>query len=127
MTSADRFEIPVRPRRRYPRAGGVEYEGDTTFTLRPAADRSEPELRTFVERLLGESPYQFGDFVDLPMPLWLVRDEETADAFRVSVRDGTIRLHVLPATESAGLAAFYERVRERSDCEWTVDCEATTA
>ena len=125
MTAGERFEIPVRPRRRYPRAGGLEYEGDTTFTLTPAVDRSEPALREFVEALLADGPYQFGDFIDLPMPLWLVRDAETDDTFRISVRDGTIRLHVLPETESAGLQGFYDRVCERSDCEWSVACDAT--
>lgn len=125
MTAGERFEIPVRPTRRYPRAGGLEYEGDTTFTLTPDADRTEPELRAFAESLLADGPYQYGDFIDLPMPLWLVRDRETGDAFRVSVRDGTIRLHVLPETEPPGLEAFYGRVRERSDCEWSVSCDAT--
>lgn len=124
MTSGERFEIPVRPSRRYPRAGGLEYEGDTTFVLDPDAERSEPELRGLVESLLDDGPYQFGDFIDMPMPLWLVRDRDTRDTFRVSARDGTVRLHVLPATESDGLEAFYGRICERTDCKWSVTCDA---
>jgi len=125
VTAGDRFEIPVRPRRYYPRAGGVEYQGDTTFTLTPAVDRSEPTLRDLVETVLAAGPYRFGDFIDLPMPLWLVRDGETSDTFRISVRDGTIRLHVLPATDSTGLEAFYDRVCRRSDCAWSVSRDVT--
>ena len=125
MTAGERFEIPVRPRRRYPRAGGLEYEGDTTFTLTPAVDRSEPALREFVEALLADGPYQFGDFIDLPMPLYLVRDDDTADVFRISIRGGCVQLHVLPATESAGLRSFYERLTARSDTTWRVECHTS--
>ncbi|MFC7133409.1 MULTISPECIES: hypothetical protein [Salinibaculum] len=119
------FEIPAHPERRYPYEGGVEYEGETVFTLTPGADRSSADLRDLVEATLTAGPYRHGDFFDLPMPLYLVRDDETADVFRISVRDGRVRLHVLPATESAGLRAFYDRLVARSDADWRVDCRTT--
>ena len=119
------FAIPAHPQRRYPYDGGVEYEGETVFTLTPDADRSEAALRELVEGTLSAGPYRHGDFFDLPMPLYLVRDDDTADVFRVSIRDGRVRLHVLPATESAGLRAFYERLVERSDTAWTVACRTS--
>ncbi|PSP95731.1 hypothetical protein BRC91_01180 [Halobacteriales archaeon QS_4_62_28] len=127
MTTDPSFSIPARPRRRYPRSGGVEYEGQTFFRLEPDADCANGELQALVERVIEDSPYRSGTFIDLPMALWLVRDDETADVFRVSVRDGCIRLHVLPETESAGLQRFYERLSARSDCEWRVECRSDIA
>jgi hypothetical protein len=124
-TPARSFAIPSHPRRRYPYDGGLEYEGETIFTLTPAADRSAAALRELVEGTLSAGPYRHGDFFDLPMPLYLVRDDDTADVFRVSIRDGRVRLHVLPATESAGLRAFYERLVERSDTDWRVECRTS--
>jgi hypothetical protein len=119
------FDIPARPRRRYPYEGGVEYEGETVFTLTPVRERSGADLRELVEVTLSAGPYRHGDFLDLPMPLYLVRDDGTGDVFRVSIRDGRVRLHVLPATESAGLEAFFDRLTERSDTEWFVDCHTS--
>lgn len=121
------FAIPRHPERRYPRAGGVEYVGDVVFTLTPEdgapstgnADDGHP-LQGTVEAVLVDGPYQFGDFHELPMPLYLVRDRDTADTFRVSIRDGTVRLHVLPATESAGLERFYERLTAHTGGTWSV-------
>jgi len=127
MTADPSFAIPARPRRRYPTSGGVEYEGQTMFLLEPAVERAQPELRDLVEAVVADGPYRSGEFIDLPMALWLVRDEETADVFRVSIRDGRIRLHVLPETESDGLRRFYERLVQRSDSEWSVDCESNIA
>jgi hypothetical protein len=125
MTSEPSFSIPTRPTRRFPHGSGVEYEGGTEFELRPDAERTEPELATVVTDILADGPYRYGDFHDLPMPLWLVRDEDTADVFRVAVRDGTVRLHVLPTTESAGLRRFYERLCDRDgSLSWAVDCRA---
>ncbi len=121
----DSFAIPAHPERRYPYDGGVEYEGETVFTLTPTADHSERQLRTLVEGTLSVGPYRYGDFFDLPMPLYLVRDDETADVFRISVRDGCVQLHVLPATESAGLRSFYERLTARSDTTWRVECQTS--
>ncbi|MFB6074634.1 MAG: hypothetical protein ABEJ89_06450 [Haloarculaceae archaeon] len=119
MTSDPSFAIPARPQRRYPAAGGVEYEGSTLFALTPAAGVGD--CRALVETVLAAETYRSGEFHDLPMPLWLVRDDETGDVFRVSIRDGAVRLHVLPETESAGLARFYERLVAVSDADWQVE------
>lgn len=121
MTGGPPFEIPVRPERTYPFRGGVEYEGSTTFVLQPGEHPEEPPT-TLVAQLLDDGPYRYGDFLNLPMPLYLVKDEGTGDVFRVSVRDGTVRLHVLPATDSAGLRALYDRLTDRTGIDWSVDC-----
>ena len=122
MTGEPSFSIPARPTRRYPHGSGVEYEGGTEFELTPDSEHTEPELAAVVTDILADGPYRYGDFHDLPMPLWLVRDEDTADVFRVAVRDGTVRLHVLPETESAGLRRFYERLRGTDESiAWRVD------
>jgi len=122
MTTEPSFAIPARPTRRYPYDSGVEYEGGTEFELRPDDGRAESELVDTVTAILDSGPYRFGDFHDLPMPLWLVRDEDTADVFRVAVRDGTVRLHVLPTTESAGLRRFYDRLSEATpSLSWAVE------
>lgn len=122
MTADPSFSIPIHPTRRFPHGKGVEYEGGTAFELRPDSERTESELMATVRNLLATGPYQYGDFYDLPMPLWLVRDRETADVFRVAVRDGSVRLHVLPTTESIGLRRFYERLRESEESvSWTID------
>jgi hypothetical protein len=119
MAAEPAFDIPARPTRRYPGPGGLEYEGGTRFGLEPASEPARP-LRALVEALLEAGPYRYGDFLELPMPLYLVRDDETGDVFRVSVRDGTVWLHVLPETDPPGLRAFYDRLREASACEWSV-------
>jgi hypothetical protein len=121
MTGGPVFEIPVQPKRTFPFRGGVEYEGSTTFVLRPAGEPGET-LANLVEGILADGPYRYGDFLNLPMPLYLVKDGGTGDVFRVSVRDGTVRLHVLPATGKAGLRALYDRLVERTGDEWTVEC-----
>jgi len=116
------FAIPGRPERTYPRSGGVKYEGETVFVCTPEADRSDGALESLVIDVLDADSYRSGDFMELPMPLYLVRDEATADVFRVTVRDRAVQLHVLPETESEGLRRFYDRLREVSDCEWSVAC-----
>ncbi|QIO23850.1 hypothetical protein [Haloarcula sp. JP-L23] len=122
MTTDPSFSIPRRPQRRFPHGSGVEYEGGTEFELLPDADLSTSDLAGVVADILADGPYRYGDFHDLPMPLWLVRDEGTADVFRVAVRDGTVRLHVLPTTEPPGLRRFYERLCARdSDWSWRVE------
>ena len=113
------FAIPARPTRRF-RRDGVEYEGEVLFVCQPNAGL-ERDLEELVAATLADGPYRYGDFLDLPMALYLVRDEETGDVFRVSVRDGAVRLHVLPATEPAGLRAFYHRLADRSSVEWDVE------
>src|SRR6056297_3082366 len=94
------FTIPSRPRREYDRAGRLSYEGQTLFRLEPDDSVADAELQTLLDRVLESGPYRHGDFLDLPMVVYLVRDEATGDVFRVSIRNGAIRLHVLPATES---------------------------
>jgi hypothetical protein len=121
MTGGPSFEIPVRPERTFPFRGGVEYEGSTMFVLRPAQQPSE-SLTELVAGVLADGPYRYGDFLRLPMPLYLVKDGETGDVFRLSVRDGTVRLHVLPATDSAGLRALYDRLADRTEAGWSVEC-----
>jgi hypothetical protein len=125
MASEPSFTIPARPERRYPYEGGVEYEGETVFRLQPRPPQSNDSLDSVLRRVLDRAPYRYGDFFDLPMPLYLVRDDETGDVFRVSVRSGQIRLHVLPETESAGLRALYDRLAEEWNVEWAVECETT--
>ncbi|MFB6083506.1 MAG: hypothetical protein ABEJ94_04595 [Halorientalis sp.] len=111
----DPFAIPSRPERRYPRGGGVEYEGGTVFSLAPVPEREDAWLRGVVEDVIDGEGYIYGDWFDLPMPLYLVHDEATGDVFRVSVRNRRIRLHVLPATEPSGLRRFFDRLRERTE------------
>ncbi|MEF8813351.1 MAG: hypothetical protein V5A55_05980 [Halovenus sp.] len=123
MAGSPSFAIPSRPERRFPRSGGVEYEGGAVFSLTPTPDQPTERLETLVADVLAAGPYRYGDFRAVPMALYLVRDEETGDVFRVSIRDGTVRLHVLPETESAGLRAFYERVDGRTEAEWIADCQ----
>lgn len=120
------FTIPVRPERTYPFSGGVTYEGETTFVLAPEADLTTDSLRRLVADVLADGPYRYGDFLNLPMPLYLVKDDQTSDVFRLSVRDGSVRLHVLPDTESAGLRAMYDRLVAESGTDWSVECRSTT-
>ena len=116
------FSIPRRPTRRYRRRGGVEYDGETVFTLRPKRGSGDRSLSAVVESVLDEGPYRYGDWFDLPMPVYLVHDDETGDTFRIAIRDGTIKLYVLPTTDRAGLRAFYERLTRRTEPSWTVAC-----
>lgn len=113
------FEIPVRPRRRYS-SRTVEYEGGTVFRLRPRPDLDEQHLTDRLEALLEEANYRYGDWFDLPQPLFLVHDPSTDDTFRVAVRDGSVELHVLPETEPPGLRGLYERLSDGTDVTWSV-------
>ncbi|MFB6224180.1 MAG: hypothetical protein ABEH86_10985 [Haloarcula sp.] len=123
MTTDPSFSIPAHPQRRFPHGSGVEYEGGTEFRLTSESEPATPDLADTVVDILTGGPYRYGDFHDLPMPLWLVRDEETTDVFRVAVRDGTVRLHVLPTTESDGLRRFFERLCDAdADRTWSVQC-----
>lgn len=121
MVEEPTFEIPGHPRRRYSRQT-VEYEGETVFELHPTPETETERLTRLVERVLAEEPYRYGDWFELPMPLFLVHDGETGDTFRVAVRDGRVEFHVLPETDSAGLRALYERLQEASGRSWRVDC-----
>ncbi|MFC7234278.1 hypothetical protein [Halosegnis marinus] len=96
------------PERTHQRSGGMRYEGGTVFVL--AADG---DLAAAVEAVLADGPYRYGDWFDLPMPLYLVHDDDTDDTFRVAVRDGTVELHPRSATGPEGLRAFYERLADR--------------
>ncbi|WP_136688567.1 hypothetical protein [Halorhabdus amylolytica] len=120
MTHPPSFEIPARPSRTYDRAGRLSYEGTVLFRLEPT-ETDGLDLRELLDDVLEGGPYRHGDFHDLPMVVYLVRDEETSDVFRVSIRDGALQLHVLPATESAGLRRFFERLTDVSDRELHVE------
>lgn len=114
------FTILEHPERRYPRGGGVEYEGGTVFLLTPAVEREEGELASLVESVLSADNYRYGDWFDLPLPLYLVHDDETNDTFRVAVREHVVELHVRPETKSAGLRALYDRLVDATGEKWRV-------
>lgn len=116
-----RFAIPDRPERRFTDDGGVRYEGEAVIELTPRSGLPDAELDALVLEVLGHEDYRYGDWFELPMPLYLVRDDATADTFRVAVRGGAVELHVLPDTDSAGLRAFYDRLVEASAVGWTVE------
>lgn len=116
------FAIPERPNRKYSRRG-VEYVGKTVFTVSPSRPYEDAELTSLIESVLEQSLYRYGDWFDLPMPLYLVHDDQTGDTFRVAIRDGRVELHVLPGTEPAGLRAFYDRLEAASDTDWSVTCQ----
>lgn len=120
MVDGPSFTIPSRPQRNYPFSGGLEYEGGTTFELVPGGEWNTSQLETLLASVLSEGPYRYGDFLNLPMTLYLVKDQQTGDVFRVSIRDGNVRLHVLPETNSEGLRALYRRLTEATDTEWNV-------
>ena len=122
MTTDPPSTIPAHPQRRFPHGSGVEYEGGTEFRLTPERERATPDLAETVAGILADGPYRYGDFLRLPMPLYLLKDDETGDVFRLSVREGTVRLHVLPATDSAGLRALYDRLTDRTSVGWSVEC-----
>ncbi|MFC6835142.1 hypothetical protein [Halomarina ordinaria] len=117
------FAIPARPERRFS-STTVEHDGGVVFVLAPAVERDESSLDALLRDVLDGGPYRYGDWFDLPLPLYLVHDDGTRDTFRVVVRDGTVELHVLPETGSAGLRALYDRLVAATACEWTVDCRA---
>ncbi|USZ69870.1 hypothetical protein NGM10_15815 (plasmid) [Halorussus salilacus] len=122
---APTFDIPRRPQRSFPREGGVEYEGGTVFHLSPDSEADDGELAALVEGVLEDDRYTYGDWFELPKPVYLVHDERHGTAFRVVVRYGRVEFHVLPETASAALRTLYARLREESDCAWRVDCETT--
>lgn len=124
MSRDPSFELPARPTRNYSRTT-VEYEGSVVFALEPEGETvSDEHLDGVLVGVLDDGPYRYGDWFDLPMPLYTVHDDVTGDTFRVSVRDGVVELHVLPATEPPGLEALYDRLVASTDHEWTVDCRA---
>lgn len=116
------FTIPKHPTRRYQRRDGVEYDGETVFSLIPETGRDDESITRLVERVLDGDPYRYGDWFDLPMPLYSVHDDRTGDTFRAAVRDGVIELHVLPDTKAGGLREFYQRIESLSETDWEVTC-----
>lgn len=120
--STPTFAIPKHPTRRYQRRGGVEYDGETVFSLSPEAERDDESLTQLVEQVIDGESYRYGDWFDLPMPLYLVHDDRTGDTFRAAVRDGVIELHVLPDTGPEGLRVFYQRIEALSETAWNVTC-----
>ncbi|WP_181686915.1 hypothetical protein [Halorhabdus salina] len=127
MADEPAFTIESRPQRKYDRAGRLSYEGTMIFRLEPVGGLSDSALRKHLDSVLDDGPYQYGDFLDLPMVVYLVNDEETGDVFRASIRDGAIRLHVLPETESAGLRQCFERLQDHTEDGWNVDSQTTTS
>jgi len=116
-TSAPGVAIPERPERHYPARGGVEYRGGCVFEFTP---RGDPDAAALLDRVLAEGPYRYGDWFDLPMPLYLVHDDEHGDTYRAGVRDGAVEVHVRPETTPAGVRALYERLASASGCPWAV-------
>jgi hypothetical protein len=123
--STPRFAIAEWPRRRYPRRGGVEYQGQTAFDLAPALAVDDDDLVELVESVLSADGYTYGDWFDLPMPLYVVHDAETGDTFRVAVRDGTVEFHALPGTDPPGLRRLFEGLRAASGWTWSVERRTT--
>ncbi|MFC4451483.1 hypothetical protein [Halorussus aquaticus] len=122
---APTFDIPRRPERVYPRDGGVEYEGGTVFRLSPEPERPERELAALVESVLDGDRYTYGDWFELPAPVYLVHDERHSTAFRIVIRYGSVEFHVLPETAEEALRGMYSRLREFGECRWSVACETT--
>jgi len=121
MAERPSFEVSTRPERRYPASGGVEYEGEVVFVLRPSPERSTDDLDALLSEVLADDRYVRGDFFDLPAPVYLVRDEALGTSFRAVVRGGELRLHVLPHTETDALAALYDAVVAAGEADWTVE------
>jgi hypothetical protein len=121
MASDPSFEVPVRPERRFPPSGGVEYRGEVAFHVTPRADRSVEQLDGLLVDVLADERYVRGDFFDLPAPAYLVRDREVDTSFRVVVREGRVELHVLPHTDAAALEALYGRLAAAGEVAWSVE------
>lgn len=122
---APTFDIPRRPERVYPREGGVEYEGGTVFTLSPDSEVTDGELAALVETVLDADRYTYGDWFELPLPVYLVHDEPHDTAFRVVIRYETVEFHVLPETVADALAELHDRLSGAAGWEWRVECETT--
>ena len=123
VADAARFDIPARPTRAYTRLGDVETDGQTRFLLRPMAE--ETAVRDWVDGVLAADRYTYGDWFELPYPVYLVHDSVVATVFRTAIRAPRVELHVLPETKPAGLEAFYRGLVEASEIEWTVAVETT--
>jgi hypothetical protein len=119
----DPFADLQHPERTFSRAGGMQYEGATVIKLRPGTGSAdEATLAALTREVLGEGPYRFGDWFDLPLPVFLVHDDGTGDTFRLAVREDAIELHVRSATDAEGLRAFRDRLAAAhgSTADWQV-------
>lgn len=121
----DRFAIPARPERRFTPAGGVAHEGGTAFTFEPdgadePAGDGRPAVADALATVLGAERYVAGDWYDLPSPLFLVHDREVGTSFRVLAREDRLALHVLPATDRAGVRALHAALESVTGVDWTV-------
>lgn len=122
---APTFDIPRRPERVFPRDGGFEYEGGTIFRLSPDGEPSEAALTALVEGVLADDRYTYGDWFELPAPVYLVHDDEHSTAFRVVIRYGIVEFHVLPETAPEALRELYARLRDNADWTWRVEAETS--
>ncbi|MFB6206180.1 MAG: hypothetical protein ABEJ05_06615 [Haloglomus sp.] len=114
--SDDAFTDLRHPDRTFPRAGGMRYEGATVVELRPRSESvDEATLASLTRDVLSVDRYRFGDWFDLPLPVFLVHDDATGDTFRIAVREDAVELHVRSATGAAGLRAFYDRLVDMAD------------
>jgi hypothetical protein len=110
---ADAFGDLRHPDRTFPRAGGMKYEGATVIELSPpSGPTDEAALAALVREVLAADRYRFGDWFDLPLPVYLVHDNHAGDTFRVAVRESSVELHVRSATGADGLRAFRDRLSE---------------
>ncbi|WP_254830445.1 hypothetical protein [Haloglomus salinum] len=111
--SDDAFADLHHPERTFPRAGGMRYEGATVIELTPRdGPVDEAELVALTDTVLSADRYRVGDWFDLPLPVFLVHDDETGDTFRLAVREAAIELHVRSETGAEGLRAFHDRLVE---------------
>jgi len=119
-----RFDIPTHPSRHYPRDDGVEYRGKTVFQISPAGEDAIDDLEGLVVSTLEQEAYTYGDWFELPVPLYTVHDEVTGDVFRVAVKPSHIEFHVLPATEPAGLERLFDCLQRAGAVDaWEIGCE----
>lgn len=125
MSTDPDFTIPSHPTTRYPPQGGVEYVGETIFYLRPVPGVGDDDLDALVTDVLDGERYVYGDWFELPLPVYLVHDRAERTVFRVVVRKGRVELHVLPNTESVGLRSLYDRLNAASDRAWSIECRTS--
>lgn len=118
------FAIPERPALSHERHGGMHYEGGCVFELVPRG-LGHDELAALLRETLSTGPYRYGDWFDLPMPLFLVHDAGSNDVFRVGVRDGRVELHIRPQTSPDGPRRLYERLVDATGCAWAVRTRTT--
>lgn len=119
MSGDPSFEIPVHPECDYS-GGEITRTGGTVFSLIP----EDGTVEGYLGRVLARERYTAGDWFDLPSPVYLVHDRDLGTVFRVVGYDDRIELHVTTTTESEGLRAFYDALREEGQTGWRVEREA---